>query len=63
MPTPTTMGGQGLGPASSTTLRTKSFTPCTPSEGRSILIWLMFSLPKPLGATVISTSWPGTRSM
>ena len=37
-PTPTTMGGQGLGPASSTTCNTKSLTPCKPSEGFSILI-------------------------
>ena len=51
----TTMGGQGLGPASSTTLMTKSLTPWRPSEGLSIFSWLMFSEPKPLGATVTFT--------
>ena len=55
MPTPTTMGGQGLGPACSTVSKMKRFTPSSPSEGLSIAMRLIFSLPKPLGATVTVT--------
>ena len=51
-----------LGPASSTTFKTNALTPSTPSEGRSILIWLMFSLPNPLGASVSSNPSPETSS-
>ena len=60
IPTPTTMGGQALGPASRTAVRIAFFTPSMPSAGFSIKTRLMFSLPKPLGATVILTCSPGT---
>ena len=61
-PTPTTIGGQGFGPAFLTVSSTKSLTPCAPSLGRSIRSAPCFSLPNPLGATVISQASPGTRS-
>ena len=48
-PTPTTVGGQGLGPASTTHSRMKRLTPRTPSAGISIFRKLMFSEPEPLG--------------
>ena len=60
MPMPSTMGGQGLEPARRTVSTTNFFTPSTPSAGLSIPRRLMFSLPKPLGATVILQASPGT---
>ncbi len=61
MPMPSIMGGQGLGPARRTVSTTKRLTPSTPSAGLSILRRLMFSLPKPLGATVMVQPSPSTR--
>ena len=60
IPTPITIGGHALGPASFTAVSIASFTPSMPSAGFNINTRLMFSLPKPLGATVISTLSPGT---
>ena len=60
MPMPSTMGGQGLEPARRTVSTTNFFTPSTPSAGLSIPRRLMFSEPKPLGATVIRHPSPGT---
>ena len=37
--------------------------PCKPADGLNIRIWLMFSLPKPFGPTVIFTLSPGTISV
>ena len=54
------MGGQALGPASFTAVRTAFFTPSSPSAGLSMKMRLMFSLPKPLGAAVIFIRSPGT---
>lgn len=62
MPTPTMIGGQGLGPAFSTADRMNSRTPFSPSAGLSILMVLIFSLPKPLGAKKSSSLSPGTIS-
>jgi len=52
-PTPTITGGQGLPPAFDTVSTINFFIPSMPSEGVSIARALMFSLPKPFGATVI----------
>lgn len=60
IPTPTTIGGQGLPPAIRTVSTTKSTTPARPAAGVNICRRLMFSLPKPLGATVSVTFSPGT---
>ena len=60
IPTPTTIGGQALGPASFTAVNIASLTPSIPSAGFNINTLLIFSLPKPLGATVISTLSPST---
>ena len=60
MPTPTTVGGQGLPPAESTASSTNSLTPASPETGVSIFTRHMFSLPAPLGATVIFSPSPGT---
>ena len=60
------MAGQGLPPAESTVSSTKSFTPASPCAGVSIFTRHMFSLPAPLGETVIFTPSPGlmrTRSV
>ena len=62
MPTPTTMGGQGLGPAWRTASSTKDLTPSAPSAGFSIFTVLMFSLPKPLGAKVSVRPSPAVSS-
>ena len=58
---PSTIGGQGFAPAARTVSSTKRFTPSIPLAGVSIRNWLMFSLPKPLGATVSVSVSPGTR--
>ena len=58
---PSTMGGQGLEPASFTVSTTNFLKPSTPSAGLSIWMRLMFSLPKPLGATVMRQPSPSTR--
>ena len=55
------MGGQGLEPASLTVSMTNFLKPSTPSAGLSIWMRLMFSLPKPLGATVMVQLSPSTR--
>ena len=55
------MGGQGLAPAWRTVSSTKSLTPCTPSAGLSMARRLMFSLPAPLGATVMRQRSPSAR--
>ena len=60
MPTPNTTGGQGLEPACFTVSTTKRRTPSTPSAGLSMASRLMFSEPKPLGATVMVHLFPGT---
>lgn len=60
IPTHTTIGGHALGPASFTAVNIAFFTPSMPSAGFNINILLIFSLPKPFGATVISTLSPGT---
>ena len=60
IPTPTTIGGHALGPASFTAVNIAFFTPSMPSAGFNINILLIFSLPKPFGANVISTLSPGT---
>ena len=60
IPTPTTIGGQAFGPASFTAVRIAFLTPSIPSAGFNMNTRLIFSLPKPLGATVISTLSPGT---
>ncbi len=62
IPTPTTIGGQGLGPALSTVSITNFFTPSSPSEGFNIFKALMFSLPKPFGAITILILSPSTIS-
>ena len=58
-PTPTTTGGHAFGPASFTVSITAFFTPSIPSAGLSMHTLLMFSLPNPFGATVISILSPG----
>ena len=63
IPTPTTIGGQGLGPAFLTVSSTKSITPSAPYDGVSILIADIFSLPKPLPPAVITIRSPGTISV
>ena len=63
MPTPITIGGQGLGPASLTVSMIKSLIPCKPAEGLNIRTALIFSLPNPLGPSVILTFSPGTTSV
>lgn len=60
VPIPTTNGGQAFGPASLTAVRIAFFTPSSPSAGFSINTRLIFSLPKPFGATVIFTRSPST---
>ena len=55
MPTPTTTGGHALGPARRTVSKISLLTPSMPSAGFNIITRLIFSLPKPFGATVIST--------
>ena len=60
MPTPSTMGGQGLAPASSTVSLTKATMSSGEAAGVIIFRRLMFSLPKPLGATVRVSLSPGT---
>lgn len=50
----------GLPPAIRTVSTTKSTTPARPAAGVNICRRLMFSLPKPLGATVSVTFSPGT---
>ena len=55
MPTPTTIGGQALGPASATAVKIAFFTPSIPSAGFNINTRLIFSLPNPFGANVILT--------
>ncbi len=67
-PTPTMVGGQGLGPASTMHSSTKRLTAFTPSAGMNILRKLMFSEPDPLGrqckrsASAGNVSVPGTNS-
>ena len=56
------IGGQGFGPACSTASSTNCFTPSRPSDGRSMAMRLMFSLPNPFGATVSFSRSPGTIS-
>ena len=60
MPTPTTIGGHGFEPAFFTAERMYSFISSFPDAGVNILRALIFSLPKPFGATVILTLSPGT---
>ncbi|MPN18466.1 hypothetical protein SDC9_165826 [bioreactor metagenome] len=60
MPTPTIIGGQGLGPALSTVSRTKRFMHPIPSEGFNMARALIFSLPPPFGAIMILTLSPFT---
>ena len=62
IPTPTTIGGQAFGPASRTASNIFSFTPSMPSAGFNMNTRLMFSLPNPFGATVMSTWSPSTIS-
>ena len=57
-PTPTTTGGHAFGPAILTVSITAFLTPSIPSAGLSIHTRLMFSLPNPFGATVISIFSP-----
>mgnify|MGYP000699382709 CR=1 FL=1 len=52
-----------MGPAWRTASRTKSFTPCSPSLGRSMARRLMFSLPNPFAPTTISTPSPSISSV
>ena len=59
IPTPTTIGGHAFGPASFTAVSIAFFTPSIPSAGFNINTLLIFSLPNPLGATVISIFSPG----
>jgi len=61
-PTPTTTGGQALGPASSTQRTTSRRTPSMPSAGVSTFTQLMFSAPNPLARTRSRRRSPGTRS-
>ena len=60
IPTPTINGGQALGPASLTVSIIAFLIPSSPSAGLSMKIRLIFSLPNPLGETVILTLSPGT---
>ena len=53
IPTPTTIGGHGLGPAVLTVSRINFFTPSIQYDGVSIFIADIFSLPKPLPPAVI----------
>ena len=61
MPMPTTTGGQGLEPASSTAWMMAFSTSSRGVVGLSIFSVVMFSLPAPLGATVMDIWSPGTR--
>ena len=55
---PARWGGRGWSRPDAPVSMTKFFTPSTPSAGLSMPRRLMFSLPKPLGATVMSTPVP-----
>ena len=55
-------GGQGLPPAWKMVSMTNSLIPFTPALGVSIFSPLLFSLPKPFGATVMWNSSPDTIS-
>ncbi len=60
MPTPSTIGGQGLAPARETVSSTACTMPGQPCEGLSMLSDDMFSAPPPLAIIQSSTRSPGT---
>ena len=62
IPTPITIGGHGLGPASETVSIMNFLIPSNPSDGFNIFILLIFSLPNPLAANSILILSPFTIS-
>ena len=61
IPTPRTIGGQGLLPATRAVSATNPTMSSREADGVNIFIRLMFSLPNPLGATIRDNRSPSTK--